>query len=181
MPTWITPSAVGSIVLAIVGAVAVVWRMRVARQIEAEALDQKAKMAKEQAEQRTEAMAEQAKITEAQEKRIADEKERAARHEREAEERKAERDQYAEMVAMLRKQGEETLAVLRNELDQQHASSAHNFEVLERNTKNTEVLAQAVSLQTAQLASMQNELSTLRGTVQVAVAIRQAQGVPQAS
>ena len=110
---------------------------------------------------------------------MSDEKERALRHQNEAEERKADRERQDAMVTMLQKHSEETLNVLRQELEEQRKTNAHAFEVLERNTKTTEIIAQAVNLQTAQLSGMRDEISTLRGTVQVAVAIRQAQSPGQ--
>jgi len=148
----------------IVGAVAYVWKRKVDRQAQAEEIDQRAKVAEEQAKQR-----------ESQERRMSDEKERSLRHQNEAEERKADRDRQDAMVAMLQKHSEETLNVLRQEIEEQRKINGHAFEILERNTKSTEIIAQAVNLQTAQLAGMRDEISTLRGTVQVAVAIRQAQ------
>lgn len=89
--------------------------------------------------------------------------ERIARHARESDERKAEREQKEALISSLQKAQDETLSILKNEITANQQISAKSFEYLDRNTKATETLAQAVASQAADLRVLTTQIAELKG------------------
>lgn len=138
-------SAKASVLLAVVGGiiaiVKIILQTQANRELQVAAAEKEARLAQLQRER----------------------EERLARHQKEAEERAAERAQKDALISQLQKATDETLAVLRSELGVQQKTNDRAFELLDRNTRSTENLAQAVATQAAELRVLSGAVSKLEG------------------
>lgn len=89
--------------------------------------------------------------------------ERQARHTREAAEREAERQQKEKLIAQLQAQTNQTLAILERELKVQQDTSRQAFEMLDRNTRAVESLAQTVASQASDLRLLTQQIAEIKG------------------
>jgi len=96
--------------------------------------------------------------------------ERAARHAKEeadranaAAEREAERAQKDKLISQLQQANAETLDLLKSELAAQQKTSDRSFELLDRNTRATESLAQTVAIQAQELRTISGQVAALSG------------------
>lgn len=89
--------------------------------------------------------------------------ERLARHQRDAEERAAERAQKDLLIAQLQKATEDTLNVLRSELAVQQKTNDRAFELLDRNTRSVESIAQTVAAQAAEIRVLSGAVAEIKG------------------
>jgi hypothetical protein len=99
------------------------------------------------------------------EKRLAElqreREERLARHQREAEERAADRAQKEQSMAQLQKATDDTLAILKSELAAQQKTNDRAFDLLDRNTRATEIVAQTLAAQQNVIAVIASEVTKI--------------------
>lgn len=92
-----------------------------------------------------------------------DNAERMARHAKESASAEAERKEKEEIMAQLRKQTDDTLAILKTELASQQTTNAKTFELLDRNTRATEKLAEAVAGAGDELRLLASQVAEIKG------------------